>query len=736
MNKKSKIILLAILFVACCFISLLIGGLVSSIMTNDGSYQLNLATILKNSLTTPALGVASIFLIVFVIVFIIVAIKYQFFNFSRLVNRVDRAKSDLYGQSEFMTSKEMTEKYGYKTVKNNKSVFEDYNFTTLKSSDFSGYLVNSYKKNGQLYAHNINKKHGLVIGTNGSGKSLYFLMPTIQANAKTSIDHQPTLIINDLKGELYHHNSKLLKDNGYNVFVLNLREPRKGTRFNPLDLIWDLYQEYLKTREESLLDRVSAYIYDISLTLCPSGQGEQEHWTQGAQGLIAGCIWAMLEDSEIPEYEMTKDKFTFQQISNFLNRYSDSLNDFLLKRRFDSRVHDLCSMITKNESEKTRAGYLSTAQVSLRVFQEDGIRYITGKSDFNLEDIMKKPTAFFLIIPDENKARYVLSNTMVVQLYNYLTYQASIKENLSLDRTVYFLLDEFGNMPKIEQFPQWISTSRGRNIFFCIILQALSQLDATYGQENAKTILQNCHFQMFLGATEDSTLDYFITQLGTYTIYSRSANINTSNLDLQQYEGSTGLTEKKLVNKDQLQRIKAGECYFTVSREKPCHGNLIPIFDSELCTNGTFTRAGIPLSSNTEKYRFIDHTYDISERNRIFSGGERKPTEENENVKEHLEEKEDEIIDITEDYNQEPSGNTFIPQEVSPVPVQEENEKIIEVDSSKISDVEVSTLESLKNIKDIEATDELSDMNYLRLIKKGVKKDEKQIKYIPYEFDE
>ena len=97
-------------------------------------------------------------------------------------------------------------------------------------------------------------------------------MPTIQANAKTSSDHQPTLIINDLKGELYQHNSKLLQDNGYNVFVLNLRDPRKGSRFNPLDLIWDLYHEYLKTQEESLIDKVSAYIYEITVALCPNGQ--------------------------------------------------------------------------------------------------------------------------------------------------------------------------------------------------------------------------------------------------------------------------------------------------------------------------------------------------------------------------------------------------------------------------------------------------------------------------------
>lgn len=735
MKKTNKLLLFLSLILATALISLLMGGVISSIATSSGAVKLDLATIIKNSFNPTSIKIALIFFIIFVVITVVIAIKYQFFNFSRLVNRVDRAKSNLYGSSEFMTQKEMTEKLGTTDAHNSKK-FEDYNFSTLKNSDFNGYLVNSYKKNGQLFAQKVDKKHGLVIGTNGSGKSLYFLMPTIQANAKTSSDYQPTLIINDLKGELYQHNSKLLQDNGYNVFVLNLRDPRKGSRFNPLDLIWDLYHEYLKTQEESLIDKVSAYIYEITVALCPNGQGEQAHWTQGAQGLIAGCIWAMLEDSEIPEYEMTKDKFTFQQISNFLNRYSDDLDNFLLKRKFDSRVHDLCSMITKNDSEKTRAGYLSTAQVSLRVFQEEGIRYITGRSDFKLEDIMKKPTAFFLIIPDENQARYVLANTMIVQLYNFLTYQASIKENLSLDRTVYFLLDEFGNMPKIEQFPQWISTSRGRNIFFCVILQALSQLDSTYGQDNAKTILQNCHFQMFLGATEDSTLDYFITQLGTYTVYNRSANINSAKGSLDDFDGTVGLTEKKLVNKDQLQRISAGECYFTLSREKPCHGHLIPIFDSELNTNKTFLRQGLPLPTNIEKYRFIEHAYDIKDRNRIFDIGKEEEIKNKENkieTKELIKEDDEEIVDITDEYNK--TEKVSAKEEKTSSKEDSTIEKEITVDPTKISKIDSKTIDSLKNLKDLEVNDD-SDLNFLKLIKKGVNSNEKEIKYMPYEFDD
>ena len=651
MNKEKnklifKIVYLLIALILLWLVCWTVGCSISALFSTH-SIKLSFNEIIKFASNSLSLTIAAVLFTALVLIAGYQMFKHHYFSFNKMLQRTDRSKSTLYGAAEFMTSYEMSEKYGYANP-NKKKSFNDFDFTIMKQLDFNGYIVNSYKYKGKLFCNRVTKQHGLIIGTNGSGKSLYFLDPTIQANAISSDETKPTLIINDLKGELYQHNSKLLERNGYNVIVLNLRDPRKSTRFNPLDLIWDLYHKYQETNNQNLIDKVSSYIIEISITLCPTATGENASWSQGAQGIIAACLWAMLEDSLKPKFEMTKDKFTFQQIANILNRNRSDLQEFLKNRPISSPVFDYASMIIDNESEKTLASYLSFTQTSIRPFLESGIQYITSASDFSLDDIVTKPTAIFLIIPDEQRSRYVLANTMICQIYNFLTYVSSQKENLSLDRTVYFLLDEFGNMPKLPQFPTWISTSRGRNIFFCIIVQAISQLKSTYGNDEATTILQNCHFQMFLGATEESTIEYFIKQLGSYTVLSRSASINDKSLQSMEYQGSTSLAKKELVNKDQLQYIRPGEAYFTVSRNKPCHANLVPFFDSELQKNGTFVKGCMDNFFKEEPYVFQDHYYNLKKRNEAFKKFGFSASLEQETISS---EEDEEIVEITEEYN-------------------------------------------------------------------------------------
>ena len=92
-----------------------------------------------------------------------------------------------------------------------------------------------------------------------------------------------------------------------------------------------------------------------------------------------------------------------------------------------------------------------------------------------MEDLIKNPTAIFVAIDDTNPACHILCSLLTSQVRNYLVYYADTHSG-SLNRTWYFLLDEFANLPKIENFNKWMSTDRGRKLFYCIILQSLSQL--------------------------------------------------------------------------------------------------------------------------------------------------------------------------------------------------------------------------------------------------------------------
>lgn len=529
-------------------------------------------------------------------------VKDRLFNFSKLINRVDRAKSDAHGSSKWQTEDEMNKAYG------------NYNFEELPEIEAEGYVIKSQVRRGKLYVSTVAKQHNLVVGTTGTGKSAFYLGTTIQMNAKSKT--KSSMVINDLKGELFAKHSKMLYDEGYDVVKLDLRNPHISDRYNPLSLIWDLYHEYLETQEPNLLDRVAVYINEIASILCPIGNGDQQQWSKGAQAIIKSVIWGLLEDSAVPEFNVTRDMFTILQISNIVNRQKPFLETFLRYRNKLSPVFDYAGMILDNPSEKTVGSYYATLSTALEGFLEQGLQKITSGTDIDITKLALKPTAVFIIIPDELKTRNIVGTMIISQIYNYLTFQASTMPNETLPKNVYFLLDEFGNLPIIPNFPQWVALSRGRGIFFNLIIQADSQLESVYGKNDAKTIMQNCHLQMLLGANEIETLKRFEDLFGKYTIYQRSANIDV-NTNVTDYKGTTGLSSKDLITLDQLQRIPQGTAYFKILRQFPCKTQFVGIFDkrvSDILKQGQMPSSVKDLPSIDRQKTY----YDLARRESIF----------------------------------------------------------------------------------------------------------------------
>lgn len=562
----------------------------------------------------------------------------KLFGFKKALTLTERADSNLYGQAEFMTNKELKALYGKKNkikkynkktkeyVIEEKASGEDIDWKYLVDEEAEGYVIRSYKRNETLFIDTLKKMNCLVIGTAGTGKSLYYLGPTIQANARSST--KASMLINDVKGELFEAHSKLLKEQGYTVICINLRNPRNSTRINILDDIWDMYHAYIETKDGNYLDLTSQYIVELAEILSPPIDGNNKEFGDGAIGILCAILWGMLEDSTNPNYKFTKDMFTISQISNILNKQSKYLIDFLTHRDAQtSHVFENASMIIDNASEKTVSSYLSTLQTNLRKFLDPGIEYLTQTSDFDLNGITQKPTAIFLIIPDESSTRYVLATAIIVQIYNKLIATASKQENLSLDRPWYFFLDEFGQMPKIAKFPNWIAVCRSRNIYLCPVVQANSQLKSVFGENDAITIQDQCHLKIFLGSNDFSTLEYFQKQLGTYTVYNRSASINENTLKNKEFEGTTSITKKDLVTIDELQYLKPGNGYITIRGQKPIKTTFVPIFDEECKQKKIFILGSIRLSipEKKESYTF----YSLDERETIYLSEELESIEEN-----------------------------------------------------------------------------------------------------------
>lgn len=623
MNKKKPILLYFVIVLGIILCSLIISYILYSLVKMKGNYTFNLAMFTDKFFICSLL----ICLIGLFGTLIFASLKFKLFSNSKIIEKTDRVNSDLFDNQSFMSKSELEKNYGYYDI----TKLPEIEKKTGKS--IYGIVVNTEFNKNTMYASFIKESHTASIGTTGTGKSTYQAGPILQINARTLT--KPSFIVNDISGELYKGHAFWLQEQGYKVHIINLHTPREGLRYNPLSMIWDLfyqYQDSLLTPEINYeaIDRCSNYIEEISTIICPDPIHGDKNWAQGARGILAGCIWAMLEDSLTPELGFTKKMFTIAQISNIINRQRGELENFLFLRSESSKVFDCAGIIYKNRNEKGVDSYIGTLATALTLFKETGIQYLTSQTDIDFSKITDEPTAIFVVVPTEYQSRNLIAGLIYNQIYNMQVFTARKKENGKLERPLYFLLDEFGNLPKFDNFATWIATCRKMRIFFYIMLQSIKQLDIVYGKDSAKAILNQCQTTIYLGSTEPEDVDNMQKLLGTYTAKIRSESIDTSK-SLTSFHGNNSLVKKNLVSASELKEIKEGEAFITQFRKKPLRANLISDFNKIAIEKHFFVKKQTSYPA-ADKNNYNINFYDLEYRNSFFIEDENSDSDEEETI--------------------------------------------------------------------------------------------------------
>lgn len=570
-------------------------------------------------------------------------------------NKVKGFESNLEN-SRFMTDKERDFN------------FSPYKFTKLAESGKDGIPVYAQynKKRKELDINLASPMHGLIIGATGSGKTTTFINPMIQILGSSSAGS--SMICTDPKGELFQLHSGLLQERGYKVMVLDLRDPYSSFRWNPLSDIYDRYQEYLHTGDEiykhtdpvtendlELVNPLESYgeewyefegkayavrrelitylkvkrqkIYDelyedlndLISVICPVESKDDPVWEKGARSLIMAVCLAMLEDSEYPELEMTREKFCFynvnKAIGNSDNDY-EALRNFFKGRSPLSKAASLSKQVL-SAAESTMASYMSIAFDKLSMFNDEGLCSLTSATDIDPVLFASEPTALFLKIPDEKDTRHALAAVFILCIYKALIKVASGREDLSLPRNVYFILDEFGNMPKIDKFDKMITVGRSRKIWFNMVVQSYAQLNNVYGDTVANIVKSNCGMKMFIGSNDIETCEEFSKLCGNMTVSTssistsmgdKSGNINVSNQ----------LQTRPLIYPSELQKLNnktdTGNAIIVTFGNFPLKTKFTPSYKCPLYTMKMMDRSDSPLNA----FFGDDVFYDLEERNYIM----------------------------------------------------------------------------------------------------------------------
>lgn len=394
--------------------------------------------------------------------------------------------------------------------------------------------------------------HSLVIGSSGSGKTECVVKPMVNLLAKKG----ESMVITDPKGEIYRYGADYLKQQGYQVILLNFRETQNGNSWNPLTLPYQYYKAKNNDKATELLDDVALNIlYD------PNNKGEP-FWEKSAADYFSGLALGLFEDAKIEEINLNsinymstigEEKFA---ASNFAKEY------FTLKGESSSPY--VFASNTINAPVETKGGILSVFRQKIRLFSSrENLSEMLSYSDFDMREIGKKKTAVFIVIHDEKTTYHALATIFIKQCYESLIDVAQ-ENGGKLPFRTNFILDEFANMPPLKDVDAMVTAARSRLIRFTLIIQNYAQLNDVYGKEVAEVIKGNCGNTIYLISTELAALEEISKMCGDVKSQEKDKTASTP-----------------LVTVTDLQKMKLFECIIKRLRMDPFRTKLTPDFKME-----------------------------------------------------------------------------------------------------------------------------------------------------------
>ncbi|WP_043014185.1 VirD4-like conjugal transfer protein, CD1115 family, partial [Clostridium perfringens] len=274
------------------------------------------------------------------------------------------------------------------------------------------------------------------------------------------------------------------------------------------------------------------------------------------------------QKANIDDFEKTKDKVELYNVKDEIVIYK---NQFISDEMF---LENVLASNLKNEDISDKIEVNTT-----RIYWGDAGTY---EMYYEVaDDKNSKPTAVFLTIPDSDKSNHTLGTIFISQLYRILSKKLEQKEDGKCDRDVRFILDEFGSMVPIEDYPSKLSVCLGKGISFFMVIQSYQQLKDSYG-ESYQAILDNCGMTIYLKTTNSKTANEVSEQIGDKTMVINSRNGSVLELNKQITES---LDKERVIRYDDLMALEIGEnVVIRPMHRKDLKGNPIkayPIYNTE-----------------------------------------------------------------------------------------------------------------------------------------------------------
>ena len=377
----------------------------------------------------------------------------------------------------------------------------------------------------------------LIAGINGSGKSY------ICAKSIIETWREPFVVL-DCKGELYTHYLSLQSEG---------RVQRKPLLFDPL-IDNTHYNPFAILQNDDI--HFEENVCEIAYSLIPQmPKNPNDYWSDMARDLLAATIiYGFSIKLDFIETMAIAVKFSGFELCNKINQSNIELAK--------DHIRDMAGL-----KEEQLAAIGTDMKRYIRIFATDpciqtALSSSENKRTFTWEDfstIAETPNIFLRLSQDRLEQWGSMTRLMITQLIRTLERRPD-KQSFQRQNTkpVLLLLDEFPLLGKMDAITNALTTLRSKKVTFCLMIQSIAQLDAIYGQDIRKIIVDNCQYKVLFNITEPDSQEYFSRLIGSVPIarrglsqsYNPYTDLITYGQQIQEFREPWILPHEFATNKD------------------------------------------------------------------------------------------------------------------------------------------------------------------------------------------
>ena len=400
--------------------------------------------------------------------------------------------------------------------------------------------------------------HLLCLGSTRIGKSRCMVVESIGILALSG----ESMFITDMKGELLDYMAPYLKRLGYKVYAIDFKEAQKSDKYN-------LLQPIIDAAKRGDMDEVEELTADFSNMIVQETSHATPIWRNGERAMVEMAILAVvIENIHQPENQTIYNAYKFiAEMGEMVTIPSkdpkkpiekSKLDLFIQEIRWKNPHHKILNAYAAavnagKEAHETIASFITSAMTTLRIFALGKVDAMTNASDFSIKDLNDHKTAIFLILPDQKQTYYPIAAALIFSLYDGLIKIAD-RQGGRLKRRVRFVLDEFGNMVKINGFDTMLTAGGSRGILMALFIQSFAQLTHKYSREINTIVQDNCETLIYLHSDSDDTNEIISKSLSTYTCNVFNASASSRN-QIGDFSSSSSKMTRRLLEKDEIKAI-------------------------------------------------------------------------------------------------------------------------------------------------------------------------------------